>query len=263
MTTIVQGDTVILGLKDFLEHPASILTQLNEREGGLLLLDKPYAITSFSGVHRVRKLLSEYSGERKIKVGHGGTLDPLATGLLIVATRKATKKLHLLLHESKTYVVTVRLGVTSPSFDLETPIAIVPGLSQLSEAALRDAIIAMKGDHEQIPPIFSAVKIKGRPVYMQARKGRTPELAPKSITISDVRIIDISLPFATFAVTCSKGTYVRSLARDLGDKLGVGGIVTELRRTQIGEFSVDNALTFDMLYELRSLLKQPENTIAA
>jgi tRNA pseudouridine55 synthase len=263
MTTIALGDTFVLGLKDFHERPTSILPLLNEREGGLLLLDKPYTFTSFNGVHRVRKLLTEYSGERKIKVGHGGTLDPLATGLLIIATRKATKKLHLLLHESKTYEVTVRLGITSPSFDLETPVSVVSELSQLSETALREAILAMKGDHEQIPPIFSAVKIKGRPVYMQARKGRTPELAAKSISISDVTIINISIPLATFAVTCSKGTYVRSLARDLGDKLGVGAIVTELRRTQIGAFSVDNALSFDMLEELRSLLKQPEATVSA
>lgn len=261
--TAAQSDPVVLGLKDFREHPESLLSILNEQQGALLLLDKPYSLPSFSGVHRVRKLLSEFSGQKKIKVGHGGTLDPLATGLLIIATRKATKQLHLLLHETKTYDVTVRLGITSPSFDLETQVAIVGDPMTLSPASVGQAIAEMIGDHQQVPPIFSAVKIKGKPVYLHARKGRTPDLAAKSITITDVRVNEIALPYASFSVTCSKGTYIRSLARDLGEKLGVGAVVTELRRSAIGSFSVENALTFEMLYELRSYLKQPEDVVAA
>jgi tRNA pseudouridine55 synthase len=254
MTTTAPDEPVVLGLGDLLERPAFILSLLNEPHGAFLLLDKPYGLPSFSGVHRVRKLLSEYSGQKKVKVGHGGTLDPLATGLLIVATRKATKQLHGLLHEKKEYVVTVRLGITSPSFDLETPIAIVQQTNDLSVETVREAILAMKGDHEQVPPIYSAVKIKGKPVYKHARKGRTPELAAKAITITEVAIVSIDLPFVTFVVTCSKGTYIRSLARDLGETLGTGAVVTELRRTRIGSFSVENALTFEMLYELRNYI---------
>ncbi len=263
MTAITPlSEPVVLGLKDFREHPESILSILNEQQGGLLLLDKPYSLPSFSGVHRVRKLLSEFSGQKKIKVGHGGTLDPLATGLLIIATRKATKQLHLLLHETKTYEVTVRLGVTSPSFDLETKIAIVGDALQLSNTTVEEAILEMKGDHSQVPPIFSAIKIKGKPVYKLARRGKTPELQPKNITITEVSVTKIEMPYASFIVTCSKGTYIRSLARDLGEKLGVGAVVTELRRSAIGSFSVENALTFEMLYELRSYLRQPEDHVA-
>lgn len=258
-----QSEPIVLGLEDFHHRQSEILPILNELQGGLLLLDKPYALPSFSGVHRLRKLLSEFSGQKKIKVGHGGTLDPLATGLLIVASRKATKQLHMLLLEKKTYEVTVRLGITSPSFDLETPISIVSDLQGLTADSVRSAILDLKGDHDQRPPIYSAVKIKGKPVYKHARKGRTPELAPKKISITEVEVNDISLPLATFTVTCSKGTYIRSLARDLGATLGAGAIVTELRRTQIGRFSVNNALTFDMLYELRTTIPTEEKISAA
>lgn len=246
----------VFGLKEYLAQPETIIPHLNEPAGGFILLDKPYALPSFNGVHRVRKLLSDYSGEKKVKVGHGGTLDPLATGLLIVATRKATKRLNQLLFAEKTYEVTIRFGVTSPSYDLETPITVLAETDALDPVAIRDALSRLPGEHDQVPPIYSAVKIKGKPVYKHARKGRTLELAPKKIIITNVTMLDSALPYARFSVTCSKGTYIRSLAHDLGMHLGVGAVVTSLRRTQIGEFDVRNALTFEMLYDLRSSIKR-------
>jgi tRNA pseudouridine55 synthase len=165
--------------------------------------------------------------------------------LLLIATRGCTKQLATLTGLDKTYLVTVRFGVTSPSFDLERPIEIVGGEERLSSTGVREAIEMLKGVQFQIPPAFSAVKQQGRPVYHLARKGEEVELEPRQIEVHSSDVVSVDLPFATFRVLSSKGTYIRSLVRDLGESLGTGAVLTELRRESVGEWSVDDALTLD------------------
>jgi tRNA pseudouridine55 synthase len=214
-------------------------------EGALLLIQKPYGETSFRAVNRIRKSISIVTGIHKVKCGHAGTLDPLATGLLIIATRGKTKELANLIGLDKTYLVKMRLGVTSASFDLEQPVEIIGGEDSITKEAVESVIHALPGEHEQIPPIYSAIKQKGQPVYHAARKGRTPVMVARTIFIHNVEIISIQLPYITFRVRVSKGTYIRSLVRDIAAALGTGGILIDLEREAIGEWSVSDALTLD------------------
>jgi len=240
----------ILIYSDFQRDPSSILPALNDENGALLLIDKPYGITSFSAVYQLRRLLGNYSGEKKIKVGHGGTLDPLATGLLILATRRATRSLTTLLGLEKTYWCELRLGITTPSFDLETPIRIVGGVESLTSQQVETTLSKFVGVQLQRPPIYSAVKLKGKPMYKHARKGRDIEMAQKSVTVHSINSIEIAFPFVRFRTECSKGTYIRSLVSDIGSVLGTGAVLTNLRREKIGEWSIENALSLDMLNSL-------------
>lgn len=242
----------VIGKKEFTLDGAELIHKLNQTQGALILVDKPYGITSFDVVYKFKCTLRLFSGEKKVKVGHGGTLDPLATGLVIVGTRSATKVLNTLLHERKTYFVTLRLGITSPSHDLETPISVINDLSTLSEIDIVQAVESIVGEHLQVPPQFSAIKVGGKPVYKHARKGREIALAPKPITIYAVTDITVELPYLSFSVECSKGTYIRSIARDLGQKLTVGAVVTVLRRTHIGAYDVADALSIDEVEILRN-----------
>jgi len=248
----------IISLSDYERDPSSILTILNAEQGGLLLLDKPYATTSFSMVFRLRQILRKFGAEKKVKVGHGGTLDPLATGLLILATRRSTRYLTNLLGLEKTYWCELRLGITTPSFDLETPIQIVGGLENLTSEQIEKALSSFVGAQLQRLPIFSAVKLKGKPMYEHARKGRDMVMAEKNITIHSITDIEIEMPFVRFRAECSKGTYIRSLVSDIGTLLGCGAVMTNLRREKIGDWDIKDAITLEMLL---TLTENVENTI--
>jgi tRNA pseudouridine55 synthase len=225
------------------QAPEEVHDKIVSEEGAILLVDKPYARTSFFIVNRIRKAMSQSTGIKRIKTGHAGTLDPLATGLLIIATRRQTKALQNLIGLDKTYLVTIRLGITSLSFDLERPIEIVGGEEALTKEEVQSAIESFVGEQSQVPPDFSAIKQHGRPVYHKARAGIALTLAPRTIVIHEVEVVSIELPYASFRVRCSKGTYIRSIVRDLGLALGTGAILTDLCREAIGPWQLKDALT--------------------
>lgn len=218
-------------------------TPNNDLEAGCaLLLDKPYGWTSFDVVGKVRGWAKRQCG-KKIKVGHAGTLDPLATGLLIVCTGKFTKRIEEFQAQEKEYTGTFVLGSTTPSYDLET--AVVPGgpYTHLTPADLQAAAERLSGPQQQVPPVFSAVKIGGKKAYEYARKDKEVVLQPKPIHIYTFELTRMALPEVDFRIVCSKGTYIRSLARDFGELLGCGAHLSALRRTRIGAFDVREAVS--------------------
>lgn len=239
-----------IGRKLARERPELAQQTLISKEGGLLLVNKPYGETSFFAVNQIRRTISIVTGIKWVKVGHAGTLDPLATGLLIIGTRGRTKSLDKLLGLSKTYKVEMRLGITSASFDLEQPIIAFP-LPELTPGQINDAIMSFEGEQMQEPPIYSAIKLNGQPVYLSARRGEETKLASKPITIHSIELHDIALPYVTFSVNCSKGTYVRSLVRDIAEKLGTVAVMTALERDTIGEWNIADALS---VQEARDLI---------
>jgi tRNA pseudouridine55 synthase len=212
------------------------------KEGRILLFDKPLNWTSFNVVSKVRILLKNYLKIKKIKVGHAGTLDPLATGLLIICTGKATKKIYQFQEMKKEYIATIVLGKTTPSFDLETEVDKVFNLSGITEKMVKEVLDQFIGEIEQIPPLFSAKNINGKRAYDLARKGETRELEPNLVTIDKIELLEYNLPEIKIKVLCGKGTYIRSLARDIGLKLQNGAYLSKLIRTKIGEYEADNAL---------------------
>ncbi len=212
-------------------------------EGDVLLIDKPLDWTSFDVVHRVRDLFHVK------KAGHAGTLDPKATGLLIVCTERRTKTIDEFSGLEKEYEGVMELGATTPSFDSETPIENRKEFSFITENQVRQTVQSFLGAQQQIPPMYSAVKYGGKPLYKFARKGRTVERQPREIFISDLEITAIDLPLVHFRIVCSKGTYIRTLVDDCGKKLGCGAYLKELRRTRIGSFHVSDALQIPALYE--------------
>ncbi len=232
----------ILDRVAILPHPADSRAKIISPEGALIMVDKPYGETSFFLVNRIRSAISRASGVRKLKCGHAGTLDPLATGLLIIATRGKTKSLSELIGMDKTYLLRMRFGVTSPSFDLEQPIELCAGAEGLTEAEVHRAILALPGEREQMPPIFSAIKQGGQPVYKRARAGEDIILAARVVRIHEAEVVSITLPEVTFRLRVSKGTYVRSIVRDLAGSLGTCGIVLDLIRERIGPWRLENAL---------------------
>lgn len=211
--------------------------------GQLLLVDKPLGWTSFDVVNKIRYSLRP----AKIKVGHAGTLDPLATGLLIICTGKFTKKIDLYQAEAKEYTGVITLGATTPSFDLETEVNERFDMSRLTEDDIHTAAQTFVGDITQLPPVHSAIKQQGERIYEKARRGETVTVHPRPVTIFEFEITEVNLPDVSFRVTCSKGTYIRSLANDLGQKLSCGGHLTSLRRTASGSFTVENAWQVDDL----------------
>lgn len=211
--------------------------------GQLLLVDKPLGWTSFDVVNKIRYSLRP----AKIKVGHAGTLDPLATGLLIICTGKFTKKIDLYQAEAKEYTGVITLGATTPSFDLETEVNERFDMSRLTEDDIHTAAQTFVGDITQLPPVHSAIKQQGERIYEKARRGETVTVHPRPVTIFEFEITEVNLPDVSFRVTCSKGTYIRSLANDLGQKLNCGGHLTSLRRTASGSFTVENAWQVDDL----------------
>ncbi len=214
-------------------------------DGQILIFDKPYQWTSFFLVKKVRGALQRRYGIRKLKVGHAGTLDPLATGLMIIATGKYTKKIDELQAGEKEYFATIRLGATTPGFDLEKEIDAVFPYEHITLEMVTDALMKMTGEINQIPPVYSAKKVEGERAYDKARRGEDQELDAKRVFIKEIELIDFSLPDVKIRIACSRGTYIRAIARDLGLFLGSGGHLTELRRSRSGDFTLDNALIFD------------------
>lgn len=211
--------------------------------GKILLIDKEINWTSFDVVNKIRIILKKQLGIRKIKVGHAGTLDPLATGLVIVCTGKATKSITEFQDLEKEYVAIIRLGNTTPSFDLETEIDKSYPTDHITKEKVEIALQHFLGEIDQIPPLFSAKYVNGTRAYELARKGEDIELKPNRVKIVYNELISFELPFVKLRIVCSKGTYIRSLARDIGLELNSGAHLTELRRTRIGDFTVEQAKT--------------------
>ena len=223
-------------------------------EGSVLYIDKPLTWTSFDVVNKIRWSLKTTLGIKKIKVGHAGTLDPLASGLVIVCTGRATKKISQFQDLEKAYDAKIRLGATTPSFDLETEVDQSFPWEHITNEMVNQALEKLTGPQDQMPPIFSAKSVDGKRAYTMARKGKTVELKPVAISIHKLALQSIDLPDLSVHVECSKGTYIRSLARDLGEELKSGGHLASLRRTRIGPYSVSDALTLDNFIEKIKLL---------
>lgn len=209
--------------------------------GDILVFDKPYQCTSFDLVGKVKKYIRQ-TERRKVKVGHAGTLDPLATGVMIICVGSFTKKIEQYQNQEKEYTGTFLLGATTPSFDLEKPVDETFSIKHITEEKIYETAKAFIGAQEQTPPGFSAVKVDGKRAYLLARQGIEPEIKSKSINISVFEITRIALPEVDFKIVCSKGTYIRSIARDFGHKLESGAHLTALRRTRIGEYKVEEAI---------------------
>ncbi len=217
--------------------------------GEVLLFDKNLNWTSFDLVQRVRNTLCREMGIKKMKVGHAGTLDPLATGLMILCTGKATKKIEELQQGKKEYVATLKIGATTPSFDMETDEDQTFDFSHVNKKLISEALKKFEGETDQIPPVFSAVKVKGKRAFEYARNGEELKLQSKKIVIEKIDIESVELPFLKIKVICSKGTYIRALARDIGEELNCGAYLTGLRRTKIGQYKIDDALKIDFFLE--------------
>ena len=213
-------------------------------EGEILCFDKPLHWTSFNLVAKIRSQLCHRLGVKKLKVGHAGTLDPLATGVMVICTGKATKRIDELQAHVKEYVATLQLGATTPCFDLEKPIDKTYPTDHITEPLVREVLSKFIGRIEQVPPAFSACKIDGKRAYDLARKGREVELKPKVLVIDEIELQNFNpeKKQATIRVVCSKGTYIRALARDIGEALNSGAHLISLRRTRVGDVKVEDCM---------------------
>jgi tRNA pseudouridine55 synthase len=220
------------------------------KEGQILLFDKPLEWTSFQLVNKVRWLIRKSCHIKKIKVGHAGTLDPLASGLLIICTGKFTKRIEELQGQEKEYTGTFTLGATTPSYDLETEIDQEFDISHITEEQIKNATQEFIGEIDQTPPVFSALKKDGKRLYEYARSGEEVTVPSRKITIKEFEITNIELPKVEFRVVCSKGTYIRSLANDFGKALNSGSHLSALRRTKIGDYDVTNAFDLESFENL-------------
>lgn len=217
---------------------------IQDFEGGaLLLIDKPEDWTSFDVVNYIRIQLRRNLGIARIKVGHAGTLDPLATGLLLVCTGKMTRQIQQLQDQDKEYTGTIRLGITTPSYDLETEPDSDSPWQHVSNEDILNVLPYFNGEIMQVPPVFSAIKVNGKRAFESARRNRSMTLEARKVNISSFEITAFNLPYLHFRVRCSKGTYIRSLAHDFGQALGTGAVLTALRRTAIGQYHVDEAIS--------------------
>ena len=263
--------SIFFMVKKMIHQARFELPELNINiEGDVLVFDKPYQCTSFDLVEKVKKYIRQQENRKhedakaecrgdlygrpnaepkernekrkKVKVGHAGTLDPLATGVMIICVGAFTKKIEQYQAQEKEYTGTFMLGATTPCFDLEKPVDEIFPTEHITEEQIYNTARTFLGEQEQIPPHFSAVKIDGKRAYLLARQGKEPEIKPKTITISAFEITRIALPEVDFRIVCSKGTYIRSIARDFGQKLKSGAHLTALRRTRIGEFRVEEAI---------------------
>ncbi|MEX1001064.1 MAG: tRNA pseudouridine(55) synthase TruB [Crocinitomicaceae bacterium] len=216
--------------------------QYDFKGGEVLLVNKPLHWTSFDVVNKLRYHIKQRLDIKKIKVGHAGTLDPLADGLLIICTGKKTKSIESFMGLEKTYSGTIKLGATTPSYDLETEIDAEYPTDHITETTIQKAAKEMIGEQDQHPPIFSAKKVQGKKAYDLAREGKDVQLSPKLIEISDFQITAIRGLEVDFLIRCSKGTYIRSIAHDLGKNLDTGGHLIALRREKIGDYTLENAL---------------------
>jgi len=218
---------------------------MNFIEGEILYFDKPLHWTSFDLVNKIRYEISRFLKIKKIKVGHAGTLDPLATGVMIVCTGKATKQLDKLQYLTKEYIATMRLGATTPSFDLETEIDAVYDTSHITKEAVETVLQQFTGSIEQIPPAYSAVKVQGDKAYDLARKGIAVELKPKLLVIDEIELLSFQPDELKLRIVCSKGTYIRALARDIGIALHSGAHLVQLQRTRIGDITLAQCMTIE------------------
>jgi len=215
----------------------------------MLLVDKPQDWTSFDVVNKIRHRIRKRLGVKKIKVGHAGTLDPMATGLLIICTGKATKQIDNYQGMPKCYTGTLHMGATTPSYDAETEVDAQFPINHLSPALLEETRQQFLGEIKQIPPMFSAIKVDGQPLYKRARRGEMIEVQPRPVTISRFELTRVDLPEIDFEVDCSKGTYIRSLAYDFGKAAGSGAYLKALRRTAIGSYRVEDAWNLEALID--------------
>lgn len=228
---------------------------MNFLAGETILVDKPYGWTSFDVVKRIRGVMLRRMGVKKMKVGHAGTLDPLATGVMIIVSGKSTKLIEQLQSGVKEYIATIALGATTPSYDLETEIDARYPTVHITRELVEEVLAKFTGRIEQVPPAFSACKIDGKRAYKMARKGDTVELKPKILVIDEIELLEYSPESITIRVVCSKGTYIRALARDIGAALGSGGHLTALRRTRVGDVTIDRCLSLD---DAVSMLREVE-----
>jgi tRNA pseudouridine55 synthase len=225
------------------------MRKFNFNEGEVLLIDKPYKWTSFDVISKIRAHIRSQLGLKKLKVGHAGTLDPLATGIVIVCTGKLTKRINEFQDHIKEYTGTFYIGATTPSYDLEKEIDFTFDTSHLTEELIYNAAKELTGDFDQMPPAFSAKKVNGKRAYEFARQNIEIELQTRKVTISEFEITRINLPEVDFRVVCTKGTYIRSLARDMGEKLNAGAHLTALRRTKNGDLRIENALSMESILD--------------
>ncbi|HQF12166.1 MAG TPA: tRNA pseudouridine(55) synthase TruB [Paludibacteraceae bacterium] len=232
---------------------------MDVREGEVFFVDKPLHWTSFNVVDRLRWKIKKTAKIKKIKVGHAGTLDPEATGVLIICTGKATKQIDNYQAQTKEYIAELKLGETTPSFDLELPVDAVYPTEHISRELIDDVLVSFVGEIDQVPPVFSAVKVDGKRAYQYARNGEVVELKSKKLVIDELEVLNFSMPLLTLRIVCSKGTYIRALARDIGLALGSGAHLTALRRTRIGEVKIEDCWKLDdLLLHLENELKPIE-----
>lgn len=228
--------------------------------GEIIYLNKPLEWTSFDVVNRVRRVLCRTIGTKKLKVGHAGTLDPLATGVMILCTGKATKQIETLQYGVKEYIATLQLGATTPSFDLEHPVDEHYPTDHINRELIDSVIKGFIGEIWQVPPVYSAVKIDGKRAFDYARKGETIEIKPKLLVIDEIEVLDFnaSTMQLTIRVVCSKGTYIRALARDIGKALDSGAHLTALKRTRVGEATLADCLEIDQFIQCleQGIIKQ-------
>ena len=220
---------------------------MNFQEGAYIYINKPYRMSSFGALAHIRYVLSKRLGVKRVKMGHAGTLDPLATGVLILCTGKATKQIERLQLHTKEYTATLQLGATTPSFDLEHAVDGHYPTGHITRELIEQTLPQFVGDIEQVPPVYSACMVAGDRAYELARKGREVALAPKEIHIDDIELIDFNPETMQLSirVVCGKGTYIRSLARDIGVALGSGAHLIALCRTRVGDVRIEDCLTFD------------------
>ena len=222
---------------------------MNFKEGEVLYFDKPLKWTSFAVVNKIRYHICRKLGVKKIKVGHAGTLDPLATGVMIICTGKATKRIEEFQYHTKEYIATLQLGATTPSFDLEKEIDATYPTEHITRELVEEALQRFIGRIGQIPPVFSACKVDGKRAYDLARKGEDVELKAKTLIIDEIELLECNLPEIKIRVVCSKGTYIRALARDIGEALNSGAHLTGLIRTRVGDVRLEDCLSVESFPE--------------
>lgn len=221
----------------------SNINKVNLKEGAIVSIDKPLTWTSFQLLNKFRVEACRYLGIKKLKVGHAGTLDPLATGVMVLCTGNKTKNIEEIQSSEKEYIASIRLGATTPSLDMETEIDNTYEYNHITKQTLENCLNTFIGEIEQVPPIFSAVKINGRRAYDLARKGESFDIQSKKVNIYKIELVDFNLPDITIKVVCGKGTYIRSLAYDIGIQLKSGAYLTSLKRTRVAKFTLYNSLS--------------------
>lgn len=235
---------------------------MNFLNGEIVYIDKGYRLTSFKAVAKVRYLISKKIGVKKLKVGHAGTLDPLATGVLIICTGKATKKIDQLQAHTKEYVAGLKLGATTPSFDMEHPEDQTYPVEHITKELVEETLQKFVGEIQQVPPAYSACMIDGHRAYELARKGKDVPLKAKTLVIDEIELLECELPYIKIRVVCSKGTYIRALARDIGEALNSGAYLTSLRRTRVGDVKVEDCQQLEDFEEWlnNQEIEMPEET---